>query len=198
MSEGWISEDRVALATERLLDAAGEVFARNGVQATTMAEVATEAGCSRATLYNHFGDRRALEVAFVHRQALALSAEIGRAAAGIADPARRAVKAFSQALAAVRSDPRMAAWFSASDVGVATAISADSEVLEALSSAFAGNLVADLDDDDIARRGRWVIRLMVSLLSMPESDPREERRLIEEFFVPSLLSPPRTTRWVAS
>jgi len=191
MAEPWLRREHTALATERLLDAAGEVFAERGVQATTMADVAHRAGCSRATLYNHFGDRRALEVAFVHRRALELAADVEQRSGRQAhtDPAERAVATFLTVLDLVREDPRLGAWFSAPDVGVAAEISSDSEVLEALATAFAGSLVEALPEDDLRRRGRWLVRMVVSLLAMPEDDPLEERRVVEQVVVPALVAP---------
>lgn len=197
MGPDWIAEDRAALATSRLLDAAGAVFAEHGVQATTMAKVAAAAGCSRATLYNHFADRRALELAFVHREALRISAEATEALSGLADPEQRATTAFEFILDRVRSDPSLLAWFSASDVGVATAISSDSEVLGAMASAFAGRLAKELPEADAVRRGRWLVRMIVSLLAMPESDSMEERRVIADFVVPALLAAPPIPTGVA-
>lgn len=67
MSGAWLREEQVDLAVDRLLDAAGEAFAHDGVDATTMAGVALVAGCSRATLYTCLPNRRALHVAFVNR-----------------------------------------------------------------------------------------------------------------------------------
>lgn len=51
------SFDRV---TRRVLDAALLLFGRHGFQRTSMADVAAEAGISRATLYLRFRDKRAL------------------------------------------------------------------------------------------------------------------------------------------
>lgn len=46
--------------SRRLLRAALTLFARHGLQRTSMADVAAEAGVARATLYLRFGDKRAL------------------------------------------------------------------------------------------------------------------------------------------
>ena len=186
---GWLSRDRAELATERILDAAAELFTHKGVSATTMTEVATQAGCSRATLYNHFADRRELEVAFVHREAIALSRRVATSTAGIADPAQRIRAAFSTTLDGVRTDDRLRRWFSTGEVGLATAISANSEVLDAISAAFAGSLGAKVDPEELRRRARWVLRMVLSLLAMPESDPTEEEAIVERFVVAPLLEP---------
>ena len=44
----------------RILEAARELFAENGPEAVSMADVAEAAGVSRATVFNHFGSKRAL------------------------------------------------------------------------------------------------------------------------------------------
>ncbi len=44
----------------RILDAARALFASRGFEAVTMAEIADLAGVARATVFNHFGSKRAL------------------------------------------------------------------------------------------------------------------------------------------
>jgi AcrR family transcriptional regulator len=155
-----------------------------------MADVATAAGCSRATLYNHFADRRELEVAFVHREAIALSRRVAARTALLVDPAQRIRAAFSATLAGVRDDERLRAWFSTDEVGLATAISANSQVLDAIAAAFAGSLGAEVGAEELRRRARWVLRIVLSLLTMPEADPAEEAAIIERFVVAPLLEQP--------
>ena len=50
----WLADQRGELAADRILDAAAGAFATNGVGATSMADIAERAGCSRATLYRLF------------------------------------------------------------------------------------------------------------------------------------------------
>lgn len=183
---GWLAQDRNALAADRILDAAAVLFTTEGVGRTTMAQVALAAGCSRATLYNHFSDRRHLETAFVHREAVNLSNRVAERTAHIADPRQRIHAAFSATLDEVRGDARLSAWFSTGDVGLATAISADSEVLDAIARAFAGSVSPEVDADDLRRRARWLLRMVLSLLAMPEPDPAEESALIHSFVVPAM------------
>jgi AcrR family transcriptional regulator len=45
---------------ERILDAARALFASQGFETVTMAEIASQAGVARATVFNHFGSKRAL------------------------------------------------------------------------------------------------------------------------------------------
>jgi AcrR family transcriptional regulator len=52
--------ERRGVAEEALLDAAARLFARKGVEATTLAEIGHEAGYSRGLANHHFGSRAAL------------------------------------------------------------------------------------------------------------------------------------------
>ncbi|WP_328400685.1 TetR/AcrR family transcriptional regulator [Nocardia sp. NBC_00403] len=53
-------EAETATVVDRLLDAAQKLLARKGIRATTVIEVAEEAGVSRAWLYRHFQDKASL------------------------------------------------------------------------------------------------------------------------------------------
>ena len=211
MSGTWLREEQTGLAVDKLLDAAGRAFAADGVQASTMARVAAEAGCSRATLYTYFPNRRALHVAFVNRAALDIARRAGERLAVVSDPAERLVEGVLSAVAEVRAVPQLAVWFTAPDVGIATELSNRSEVLDAITEAFmaglgvgdetagnhagnhAGNATDDQDEgglEHLRPRARWVVRVVVSLLSMPAADPAEERAIVEQFVVPSVLGAP--------
>ncbi len=76
----WLRAEHASLAAEQILDAAGALFAEHGVAAVAMADVATAAGCSRATLYRYFDSRDALRSAYVHREARRIGAEVARRA----------------------------------------------------------------------------------------------------------------------
>ena len=97
----WLAADRRDVAVERILDAAGELFAEHGVGAVAMGDVARAAGCSRATLYRYFADRHELHVAYVHREARRVGALVAADAARFRDPGRRLV-----ALVLSRRGPR--------------------------------------------------------------------------------------------
>jgi AcrR family transcriptional regulator len=65
---------------DAILTAAQRRYARFGPRKTTMAEVAREAGCSRATLYGHFPGKQALYAGLLERETDAFLAEIETAA----------------------------------------------------------------------------------------------------------------------
>jgi AcrR family transcriptional regulator len=67
-------------ARERLEDAALDLFAENGYEQTTVAQIADRAGLNRATFFRHFADKR--EILFASQELLA-----GLVAGGIRDAA---------------------------------------------------------------------------------------------------------------
>jgi AcrR family transcriptional regulator len=188
MASHWLVGDPAALAAERILEAAGRCFAEQGVPNTSIADIAREAGCSRPTIYRYFDDRHALRVAFVHREARRLGAEVAAAVAPIDDPVSRFVEACRLALAGVRSSPTLAAWFAGGGSAIATDMAGSSAVIESM----AGTVVGAPTDPDHRDRARWVVRILLSLLAMPGADSIEERRMIERFVVPVAVAPNRS------
>jgi AcrR family transcriptional regulator len=172
----WLKDDRSRLATERIIDAAGDLFAERGPAAVSMGEVARAAGCSRATLYRYFSDRRELQLAYVHREARRIGAIVSRETASVEGREARLVAAVLTALQYVRGTPLLAGWFGADGAAVTADIVATSEVLETLGF--------DIVDDPLA--ARWLLRVVVALLLMPGHDEAEERRLVERFVAPML------------
>lgn len=159
------------MSPERILDAAAALFAERGVDAVGMGEVARAAGCSRATLYRYFPDRRALHVAFVHREAR----RIGRLL-----PADDLTEAVLAAVRLVRERPELLAWFGTADAGTTADIALSSEVIEGLGLAAGGGAARDPE------LARWLVRVIVSLLMVPGRDEAEERALVERFVVPAV------------
>jgi AcrR family transcriptional regulator len=182
MKNDWLADTRTEAAVDRILDAAGDLFVEHGPTGVGMSEIATAAGCSRATVYRYFENRRALQLAFVNREALRLAQLIRDRTARIRDPEKRLVTAVLTALDVVRSTPTLAAWFEIGGADLASELAASSAIIDAVSVAF----LADVDGgaEDHSRTARWIVRIILSLLTVP--DP-EERALIEEFVVPVLL-----------
>jgi AcrR family transcriptional regulator len=184
----WLRDERAELAADRILEAAGALFAERGVHAVGMSEVAEAAGCSRATLYRYFDGRDALRTAFVHRETRRIGARVLDEVAGTADGAPgvdgQLVIAMESALRLVRSDPTLMAWFTAGDAGATAALAQSSVVIEGLVAGFLGGEPSP----GVRRRAKWVVRMLVSLLIDPEPDPAEEHAMIAELLVPALTS----------
>jgi AcrR family transcriptional regulator len=58
----------VTVVRERLVKAAYELFARNGVQAVGVDAIIERSGVARQTLYRHFGSKQELVLAFLERR----------------------------------------------------------------------------------------------------------------------------------
>ena len=80
-----------AVRQRAILEAARRRFVRFGPRKTTMGEVAREAGCSRATLYAHFGNKEDLYASLLHADWEAFSEEVEEIRAS-ADDARRKIR----------------------------------------------------------------------------------------------------------
>ncbi|GAB5902707.1 TetR/AcrR family transcriptional regulator [Mycobacteroides chelonae] len=178
----WLSDTRTSVAAEKILDAAAELFVRDGVAAVGMNEIAKAAGCSRATLYRYFENREALHIAYVHREARTITGQVTTAVAGIDDPTERLVSAVLTSLRLVRENPALSAWFRPGEY-VGGSLALHSEVLNAMVSAFvsAENVTAVTH-----LRAKWYVRVIISLLSYPEDNPEDERTLITEFVAPMI------------
>jgi AcrR family transcriptional regulator len=170
---------RAESAADRILEAAARLFAERGIATVGMADVAAAAGCSRATLYRHFENRGALQLAFAHREARRIVAEVTAGTAGIADPDRRRVEAILATVEAVRGAPQLAAWLRTDNVATLQGILDSSEIVDGFVRAF---LPPGAQPD----AGRWLLRMILSYVVLPGRDAEEERRQLTEFVVPTL------------
>lgn len=172
----WLKAERDGLASDRILDAAAELFLRDGVAATSMGEVARAAGCSRATVYRYFEDRPALQRAFMHREARRVAAEVAAEIVGIEDPVERVVEAIMRSVDKVRSEPALHAWFASNNVDVTRDLLSASDVI--------GSLVGGRDRN----QADWAIRNVIGLLLLPGRSEDAERDMLRRFVAPALAS----------
>lgn len=181
----WLADRHSEVAAERILDAAGELFTDHDPGSVGMAEIAAAAGCSRATLYRYFENRDALHRAYVHREARAAAARLTERLAGVDDPRERLVTGMTQAIALVRENPALAAWFARTDP-LGSELAERSEVITAMVAAFLTRLGA-ADPDTVQRRARWAVRMITALMVFPGRDAAEESAMLTEFVAPVLL-----------
>ena len=186
---GWLDAERTELATERILDAAAEVFHVRGVAKAGMEDVARAAGCSRATIYRYFDDRDALRRAFVHRETRRIGALVVASITSIEDPAARVVEGVMQAVAEVRARPALHAWFASGNVEVTAGMVQSSPVIHGLAASLVGG-----NGEEAGYRAIWLVRTVVSLLQVPGRDLSEERALLVRFVGPVLSSGKRSPR----
>jgi AcrR family transcriptional regulator len=186
----WLAERRTEAAADRILDAAERLFAEQEAAAVGMNEIAGAAGCSRATLYRYFENRDALYTAYLHRETYRVFREMGTRIANVTDPSQRLIEGVVSSLRRVRESPALASWFNPSQRPIGGEMAERSEVIKALTEAF----LRSLGLDDVENRARWLVRVMISLLTFPGHDEADERATLEEFVLPTLMPSTDTAR----
>jgi AcrR family transcriptional regulator len=182
---------------DRLLSAAERCLRRSGIRRTTMIEVAVEAGLSRAALYKHFPDKASLIVAALVRTDETFWADAHArvsGAQGIAAQVAEAVRMSRQhqpgALFLQLKTEEPGAFAETVGTGLREMMPGMAvfwhSYLEAARSH--GEVRADLD---IVRAGEWVMRIVLSLVTVPGDavdvdDPASVGRFVEEFLVAGL------------
>jgi AcrR family transcriptional regulator len=192
MAGDWLAERRTEVAADRILDAAGDLFAKKEAATVGMHEIATAAGCSRATLYRYFENREALYTAYVHREAYRLYREMTDQINAVVDPRDRLIEGLIASLRNVRESPALASWFATTQRPIGAEMAEESEVIKALTEAFVISLGSD-DPELVANRARWLVRVMTSLMLFPGHDEDDERAMLNEFVVPIVLPGTRET-----
>ncbi|WP_328410036.1 TetR/AcrR family transcriptional regulator [Nocardia sp. NBC_00403] len=174
----WLAGgDRNALAGERIHAAAAELIARHGMAGLNIDHVATHAGCSRATVYRYVGGKSALREAVLTAATTRIAATIQHSIATLTGPDRVAA-AILAALDAVRADPVAVAFLAATTPQeVDTFLAGNPRLADA-----ATTLTATADDP---AAGQWIVRVVLSLLFWPASDPTTERTLVDRFVSPA-------------
>jgi AcrR family transcriptional regulator len=184
MAGDWLAARRTEVAADRILDAAGELFAEKEAATVGMHEIASAAGCSRATLYRYFENREALYTAYVHREAL--YREMTDQITALVDPRERLIEGMIASLRNVRESPALASWFATTQRPIGAEMAEESEVIKALTEAFVISLGPD-NPELVAHRSRWLVRVMTSLMLFPGHNEDDERAMLEEFVVPIVL-----------
>jgi AcrR family transcriptional regulator len=186
MPGDWLAGRRTEVAADRILDAAGELFGQQEAATVGMHEIASAAGCSRATLYRYFENREALYTAYVHRESYRLYREMTEQINSVTDPRERLIEGMLASLRNVRESPALASWFATTQRPIGAEMAEQSDVIKALTEAFVISLGPD-DPELVAHRARWLVRVMTSLFLFPGHDDDDERSMLEEFVVPIVL-----------
>ena len=193
MPGDWLAARRTEVAADRILDAAGDLFAQQEAATVGMHEIASAAGCSRATLYRYFENREALYTAYVHRESYRLYREMTEQINSVVDPRERLIEGMLASLRNVRESPALASWFATTQRPIGAEMAEQSEVIKALTEAFVVSLGPD-DPELVAHRARWLVRVMTSLFLFPGHDEADERAMLEEFVVPIVLPSRQATQ----
>jgi AcrR family transcriptional regulator len=188
MGSEWGRNDQSDLAVEKILEAAEKAFVELGVSAAGMAEIANIAGCSRGTLYRYFKNRHELHLAYVKHTSCAIQRVAKERTESIDDPQERLVEFILCTIQQVRRNPATAAWFATGTSGLAARMSRSSEIAETLTSAFLPEALSSPEEDaERLLRQRWLVRVVVSLLTEPGGSEDDERELLLKFVAPVTL-----------
>ena len=193
MPGDWLAARRTEVAADRILDAAGELFIKKEAATVGMHEIASAAGCSRATLYRYFENREALYTAYVHRESYRLYREMIEQINSVTDPRERLIEGMLASLRNVRESPALASWFATTQRPIGAEMAEQSEVIRALTEAFVISLGPD-DPEVVAHRARWLVRVMTSLFLFPGHNDADERVMLEDFVVPIVLPSRQATQ----
>ena len=193
MPGDWLAARRTEVAADRILDAAGELFTKKEAATVGMHEIASAAGCSRATLYRYFENREALYTAYVHRESYRLYREMIEQINSVTDPRERLIEGMLASLRNVRESPALASWFATTQRPIGAEMAEQSEVIKALTEAFVISLGPD-DPESVALRARWLVRVMTSLFLFPGHNDADERVMLEDFVVPIVLPSRQATQ----
>ncbi|HEY0119287.1 MAG TPA: TetR/AcrR family transcriptional regulator [Cellulomonas sp.] len=154
-----MSGTKTASASERLLDAAGELFYAEGVHSVGIDRVIERAGVAKASLYNTFGSKESLVEAYLARRHEGTRKRLEAAAGAATTPRERILAIFdSQARTIAEPGFRGCAFIAASveappDGGVSRASRAYRTWVRELFAASARELGV-ADPDALARRLR--------------------------------------------
>jgi AcrR family transcriptional regulator len=179
------------LLRDTLLDAVGELLDERGWTDVPMADVARRAGVSRQTLYNEFGDRSGIAVAYVMREADRFLADVERAIAGRPDDPRGAVAAaFEVFLSAASRHPIVHAIATGKGEGLlALVTTSDSPVVELATGRLKAMLVdgwPHLAAADAQAVAECVVRLGISYATLPTGPPRRTSQSLARVLGPFL------------
>jgi len=182
---------------DRMLDATERCLRRSGLRRTTMTEVAHEAGLSRAWLYRQFPDKASLVLATLARtdrqfwaRAHARVAAANGISAQVAEAVALAREQQPGALLLELKAKEPEAFAETMGTGLREMMPGMAAFWHAyLEEARArGEVRADLD---VARAAEWVMRMVLSLVTVPGhavavDNPASVSGFVDEFLVPGL------------
>ncbi|HEY0228551.1 MAG TPA: helix-turn-helix domain-containing protein, partial [Mycobacterium sp.] len=90
---------RSASPADRLLTVATKLFAAHGIRAVGIERILRESGCAKASLYDFYGSKAALVIAYLAELDHADRAKWEMAAAALTDPTEKALAFFDLAIA---------------------------------------------------------------------------------------------------
>jgi AcrR family transcriptional regulator len=181
---------------EVAMDAAAACYLRLGVAKTTAADIAREAGISRATLYRRYGSHEAIFLAVLTRESEAMSddARAHLDSRSLSDPGQRTLEGMMFAISQIRSRPVHAAVFGGESAAWAAGQAIRMEALRRIGEAgvrpLVGGALADgsLSEQDVDDLVDWILRILISYAAVPghgDRPPDDIRRQLTSWFLPA-------------
>ncbi|ADP80219.1 TetR/AcrR family transcriptional regulator [Pseudofrankia inefficax] len=184
-----VTRDRLR---EALLDAAAEVVREQGTARARMADVASRAGVSRQTLYQHYGSRDALVRALLLRETAGFLEAVDDAVAGHADDAQAAVAAAFEVFLRAAADDTLVKAMMAQDGELAGLLAQHGPPLldaarRRLETCFQRTWPAG-DPVDGRLVAECVVRLAMSYLTLPSGAPELTGQAVARILGPFVLA----------
>jgi len=180
---------------ERILEAASDAVAEEGIEALRLDRVARAAGCSRSSLYRYFDTKDELVVAVLARRVEQMAQRIHIELEGVTEPADRIVMGVVRGLELAWSDPHFTVLFN--ELNSPAVIRIAGSALPQLLAPVVSEILPDTEDGGWLPDGvpaeeaaRWVVMVVVGLLTFDSDRARDREALVqhlERFLVPSLM-----------
>lgn len=199
--ESWRSDAPASVdgARDRLIDSAERCFTRFGAAKTTLEDIATEAGVSRATVYRYFdGGRDEIVLGVVLREARLFLESLQRRLQRESDLSGSIVEGVVYTVATVSKNDQLAILFAPDVAGQTSAIAGASTALFEITTDFLrpifeaarleGQLRPGIDAEDASE---FVLRFILSLLSVNGPRARtaaKEREFVRRFCAGALVA----------
>jgi AcrR family transcriptional regulator len=183
--------------TEAVLDAAAACYLRFGVAKTTAADIAKEAGTSRATLYRRHGTHEQILLAVLTRESQAMfqDAEARLDGLDLRDPIARTIEGMVFVIGEIQRRPvhraifttEAAAWAATQAVRLsAMRRLTETGIRPALAFALEQGTLTEQQLDDLVE---WILRILISYAAVPGHeglDTDDIRRQLDAGLRPAL------------
>jgi AcrR family transcriptional regulator len=193
----WLNEERQEIAVARILEAAREVFLRDGIRGARMGKIAEAAGCSRATLYRYFPNKEAVLHAYMVRVAQDFGEVLDDKLRGLDSLSDRIVEAVAVSVELIWEREDVAPFFSEEGLGLTAQLTSNTAAMrerlagqiesESRSDRIQGRLRSEVSADDAAE---WLTRVILSFSVLPgeAETPEALRKYLRKMLIPALLA----------
>ena len=178
-------------ARSRLLDAARRCFERFGFEKATIADIATEVGVTRRTVYRYFESSDELLRAAFALTAGGIVERMLAHARRYRDPGTRIIEAMLFLLGEIPADPRLGPLFSQGRNGRAGRSMSSVVTLEVSHNALraVNEQWSPLTSKEVDELAELILRLLQSFLTDPGTRPRTEselRAFLKRWLLPAI------------